>query len=125
MNSIKGDRAVDLVVSLNDLKKLQKNDSLETLNWFRSVDQSKTVNEASSRKELLMTCLLRRIALIKKSGSLTMDMIGTSRIIFLDKPVPVETFEKKPESTCVFPNAYIRTLNAKPLQTASLLERHF
>jgi hypothetical protein len=30
MNSIKGDRAVDLVVSLNDLKKLQKNDSLET-----------------------------------------------------------------------------------------------
>jgi hypothetical protein len=34
MNSIKGDRAVDLVVSLNDLKKLQKNDSLETLNWF-------------------------------------------------------------------------------------------
>jgi hypothetical protein len=46
----------------------------------------------------------------------------------LDKLVPaVETFEKKPESTCVFPNAYIRTLNAKPSQTklASLLARHF
>jgi hypothetical protein len=29
MNTLKGDKAVDLVVSLNDLKKL-KNDSLET-----------------------------------------------------------------------------------------------
>jgi hypothetical protein len=64
MNSIKGDRAVDLVVSLNDLKKLQKNDSLETLNWFRST-KAKPLNASISkiRKELLMTCLLRRIAL--------------------------------------------------------------
>jgi hypothetical protein len=29
MNSIKGDRAVDLVVSLNDLKKLQKTTHLK------------------------------------------------------------------------------------------------
>jgi uncharacterized protein YnzC (UPF0291/DUF896 family) len=63
MNSIKGDRAVDLVVSLNDLKKLQKNDSLETFELVPFVDQSKTVNKAylqKIRKELLMTCLFTK-----------------------------------------------------------------
>jgi hypothetical protein len=50
MNSIKGDRAVDLVVSLNDLKKLQKNDSWN-LELVPFVDQSKTVNEAYLQKK--------------------------------------------------------------------------
>jgi hypothetical protein len=49
MNSIKGDRAVDLVVSLNDLKKLQKNDSLETFELV-PFDQSKTVKSGLSQK---------------------------------------------------------------------------
>jgi hypothetical protein len=62
MNSIKGDRAVDLVVSLNDLKKLQKNDSLETFELVPFVDQSKTLTKLSPkiRKELLMTCLFTK-----------------------------------------------------------------
>jgi predicted mannosyl-3-phosphoglycerate phosphatase (HAD superfamily) len=50
MNSIKGDRAVDLVVSLNDLKKLQKNDSLETFELVPFVDQSKTVAQLIPKK---------------------------------------------------------------------------
>jgi hypothetical protein len=73
------------------------------------------------------------LLLIKKSGSIRSAVyihgqgVNTAarKDFILDKLVPaVETFEKKPESTCVFPNA---TFNAKPSQTklASLLERHF
>jgi hypothetical protein len=51
MNSIKGDRAVDLVVSLNDLKKLQKNDSLETFELVPFVDQSKTLTKLSPKNK--------------------------------------------------------------------------
>ena len=55
MNTLKGDKAVDLVVSLNDLKKLQKNDSLASFELVPFVDQSKTVDPSylqKIRKEL-------------------------------------------------------------------------
>ena len=44
MNTIKQNQEVDLVVSLNDLKKLQKNEALETFELVPFVDESKALN---------------------------------------------------------------------------------
>ena len=46
MNTLKGEKAVDLVISLNDLKKLQKNDSLAIFELVPYIDQSKTLDPA-------------------------------------------------------------------------------
>jgi predicted RND superfamily exporter protein len=50
MNSLKEDKAVDLVISINDLKKLQKNEALEKFELVPFVDQSKTTNKAYLEK---------------------------------------------------------------------------
>jgi hypothetical protein len=85
MNSIKGDRAVDLVVSLNDLKKLQKNDSLETfelvpfstakpLTKYLQKNKKRTFNDLPFYEGLL---------LIKKSGSILLLFTWTRKLSIL------------------------------------------
>ena len=46
MNQLKDDQAVDLAISINDLQKLHRNDSLEKFELLPFVDPSKTINEA-------------------------------------------------------------------------------
>src|SRR3970040_2516641 len=46
MNTLKEDKAIDLVISINDLEKLQKNDSLKKFELVSFVDQSTTTNKA-------------------------------------------------------------------------------
>ena len=50
MNSLKEDKAVDLVISINDLKKLQKNETLEKFELVPFVDQNKTTDKVYLEK---------------------------------------------------------------------------
>ena len=50
MNTLKEDSAIDLVISINNLKKLQKNDSLKKFELVSFVDQSKTTDKAYLEK---------------------------------------------------------------------------
>jgi predicted RND superfamily exporter protein len=49
MNSLKSEKAVDLVISINDLKKLQKNEALEKIELVPFVDPNKIRNNSICR----------------------------------------------------------------------------
>ncbi|MES2578379.1 MAG: RND family transporter, partial [Bacteroidota bacterium] len=129
MNTLKGDQAVDLVISLNDLKKLQKNDSLATFELVPFVDQSKTVDPVylqKIRKELFNDLpFYEGLLFNKRSGSIRSAVYMDKKIVntaarkdfILDKLVPaVETFEKETGIDLrVSGMPYIRTLNAKTI----------
>ncbi|TRX01256.1 efflux RND transporter permease subunit [Flavobacterium gawalongense] len=129
MNGLKGDKAVDLVISLNDLKKLQKNDSLETFELVPFVDQSKTVDKAylqKIKKELFNDLpFYEGLLFNKRSGSIRSAVYMDKKIVntaarkdfILEKLVPaVETFEKETGIDLrVSGMPYIRTLNAKTI----------
>ncbi|MDI6045292.1 efflux RND transporter permease subunit [Flavobacterium yafengii] len=129
MNTLKEDKAVDLVISLNDLKKLQKNDSLATFELVPFVDQSKTVDQAylqKIRKELFNDLpFYEGLLFNKRSGSIRSGVYMDKKIVntaarkdfILDKLVPaVETFEKETGIDLrVSGMPYIRTLNAKTI----------
>lgn len=84
MNTLKGNKAVDLVVSLNDLKKLQKNDSLATFELVPFVDQEKTIDPAYLQK-------------IKKE-------------LFNDLPFTKDYFSIKDQEASVLPFTWIKKL---------------
>nr|WP_314896229.1 MMPL family transporter [uncultured Flavobacterium sp.] len=129
MNSLKGDKAVDLVISLNDLKKLQKNDSLETFELVPFVDQRKTVDKAYLKKiknELFNDLpFYEGLLFNKRSGSIRSAIYLDKKIVntaarkefILGKLVPaVETFEKETNIDLrVSGMPYIRTLNAQTI----------
>ncbi|HQF48612.1 MAG TPA: RND family transporter, partial [Flavobacterium alvei] len=50
MNSLKEDKAVALVISINDLKKLQKNEALEKFELVPFVDDTKTTDKTYLEK---------------------------------------------------------------------------
>jgi predicted RND superfamily exporter protein len=129
MNSIKKDKAIDLVVSLNDLKKLQKNDSLQKFELTPLIDQSKTVDKAyleSIKKELFNNMpFYEGLLFNKRSGSIRSAIYMDKKIVntkarkdyVLEQLVPaIEKFEKETNIDLrVSGMPYIRTLNAKTI----------
>jgi predicted RND superfamily exporter protein len=129
MNSLKKDKAIDLVVSLNDLKKLQKNDSLQKFELVPFVDQSKTLDKAyleDIKKQLFNDMpFYEGLLFNKKSGSIRSAVYMDKKIVntkerkdyILEKLIPaVEKFEKETNIDLrVSGMPYIRTLNAKTI----------
>ncbi len=129
MNSLKADKAIDLIISLNNLKKLQKNDSLEKFELVPFVDQSKTVDKTylqKIKKELFNDLpFYEGLLFNKRSGSIRSAIYLDKKIVntaarkkfILGKLVPaVETFEKETNIDLrVSGMPYIRTLNAQTI----------
>ena len=129
MNSLKGDKAVDLVISINDLKKLQKNESLEKFELVPFVDQNKTINKGyldKIKKELFNDLpFYEGLLFNKKSGTIRSAIYLDKKIVntperkdfILNKLVPaVEAFEEETQIDLrVSGMPYIRTLNAQTI----------
>ncbi|MEZ7499098.1 MMPL family transporter [Flavobacterium sp. Arc3] len=126
MTELKAQKEVDLIISISDLKKLQKNDSLQTFELVPFVDQAKTVNKAyldTIKKDLFQNMPFYEGLLFNKKN-------GTIRsAIYLDKKIvntahrkdyivqdfipKIEAFEKETGIDLrVSGMPYIRTLNA-------------
>lgn len=126
MNTLNEDKAVDLVISINNLKKLQKNDSLQKFELVPFVDQSKTTNEAyleKIKKELFNDLpFYEGLLFNKRSGTIRSAIYLDKKIVntptrndfITHKLVPaVEAFEKETNIDLrVSGMPYIRTLNA-------------
>lgn len=129
MTEFKSQKEVDLIVSINDLKKLEKNDSLQTFELLPFVDQSKTKDKAYL--ETIRTDLFEKMPFYE--GLLFNKKNGTIRsAIYLDKKIvntphrkdyilknfipKIEAFEKETGIDLrVSGMPYIRTLNAKSI----------
>ena len=129
MNTIKQNQEVDLVVSLNDLKKLQKNEALETFELVPFVDESKALNPKylqTIKKELFNDLpFYEGLLFNKRSGSVRSAIYMDKKIVntkarktfVLEKLIPaITTFEKETKIDLrVSGMPYIRTLNAKTI----------
>ena len=129
MNVIKDDKNVDLIISVNDLKILQKNDSLEKFELVPFVDQSKIIDPLylkKIKKEFYNDLpFYEGLLFNKKSGSIRSAIYLDKKIVntpsrkdfILKKLVPaVETFEKETNIDLrVSGMPYIRTLNAQTI----------
>ena len=129
MNTIKKNQEVDLVVSLNDLKKLQKNEALETFELVPFVDESKALNPKylqTIKKELFNDLpFYEGLLFNKRSGSVRSAIYMDTKIVntkarktfVLEKLIPaITTFEKETKIDLrVSGMPYIRTLNAKTI----------
>jgi len=129
MNTLKEDKAIDLVISINDLKKLQKNDSLQKFELVSFVDQSKTTDKAyleKIKKELFNDLpFYEGLLFNKRSGSIRSAVYLDKKIVntparkdfILNKLVPaIKTFEDETKIDLrVSGMPYIRTLNAQTI----------
>lgn len=129
MNSLKKDPAIELVVSINDLKKLQKNESLQTFEVSPFVDSTKTIDKnylQKIEKELFRDLpFYEGLLFNKRSGSIRSAVYMNKAIVntkarkefVLKKLVPAITaFEKETNIDLrVSGMPYIRTLNAKTI----------
>ena len=129
MNSLKEDKAVDLVISINDLKKLQKNEPLQKFELVPFVDAGKTADEAylqKIKKELFNDLpFYEGLLFNKKSGTIRSAIYLDKKIVntqarkdfITDRLVPaVEAFEKETKIDLrVSGMPYIRTLNAQTI----------
>ena len=129
MNSLKGDKAVDLVISINDLKKLQKNETLEKFELVPFVDQNKTTDKVyleKIKKELFNDLpFYEGLLFNKKSGTIRSAIYLDKKIVntparkdfILNKLVPaIEAFEEETKIDLrVSGMPYIRTLNAQTI----------
>jgi predicted RND superfamily exporter protein len=129
MNTLKEDKAIDLVISINDLKKLQKNDSLKKFELVSFVDQSKTTDKAyleKIKKELFNDLpFYEGLLFNKRSGSIRSAVYLDKKIVntparkdfILNKLVPaIKTFEDETKIDLrVSGMPYIRTLNAQTI----------
>ena len=129
MNTIKKNQEIDLVVSLNDLKKLQKNEALETFELVPFVDESKALNPKylqTIKKELFNDLpFYEGLLFNKRSGSVRSAIYMDKKIVntkarktfVLEKLIPaITTFEKETKIDLrVSGMPYIRTLNAKTI----------
>ena len=129
MNTLKEDKAIDLVISINDLKKLQKNDSLKKFELVSFVDQSKTTDKAylqKIKKELFNDLpFYEGLLFNKRSGSIRSAVYLDKKIVntparkdfILNKLVPaIKTFEDETKIDFrVSGMPYIRTLNAQTI----------
>lgn len=129
MNSLKEDKAVDLVISINDLKKLQKNELLQKFELVPFVDQSKTTDKAyleKIKKELFNDLpFYEGLLFNKRSGTIRSAIYLDKKIVntparkdfITDRLVPaVEAFEKETKIDLrVSGMPYIRTLNSQTI----------
>ncbi len=129
MNRLKDNVEVDLVVSLNNLKKLQRNDSLEKFELIPFVDQSKTIDPVYLKKikqELFNDLpFYEGLLFNKRSGSIRSAIYLDKKIIntpirkyfIIKRLIPaVKTFEKETQIKLhVSGMPYIRTLNAETI----------
>ncbi|MES2574592.1 MAG: MMPL family transporter [Bacteroidota bacterium] len=129
MNSLKEDKAVDLVISINDLKKLQKNEALEKFELVPFVDQNKTTDKIyleKIKKELFNDLpFYEGLLFNKRSGTIRSAIYLDKKIVntpirrnfIVEKLVPaVETFEKETNIDLrVSGMPYIRTLNSQTI----------
>jgi uncharacterized protein len=129
MNSLKEDKAVDLVISINDLKKLQKNESLEKFELVPFVNQNKTSDKVyleKIKKELFNDLpFYEGLLFNKKSGTIRSAIYLDKKIVntparkdfILNKLVPaIVAFEEEAKIDLrVSGMPYIRTLNAQTI----------
>ncbi len=129
MNSLKTDKAVNLIISINDLKKLQKNESLEKFELVPFVNQNKTTDKTyleKIRKELFNNLPFYEGLLFNKaSGTIRSAIYLDKKIVntparkdfILNKLVPaINTFEEETKIDLrVSGMPYIRTLNAQTI----------
>ena len=129
MNSLKEDKGVDLIISINDLKKLQKNETLEKFELVPFVDQNKTTDKVyleKIKKELFNDLpFYEGLLFNKKSGTIRSAIYLDKQIVntparkdfILNKLVPaVEAFEEETKIDLrVSGMPYIRTLNAQTI----------
>jgi len=130
MNTLKSDKSVDLVVSINDLKKLQKNDSLQKFELIPFVDASKTSdpNYLQNIKTELFNDLPFYEGLLfnKRSGTIRSAIYLDKKIVntpqrkdfILEHLIPaVDTFEKETGIDLrVSGMPYIRTMNTETIK---------
>ena len=129
MNNIKKDPAVDLVISVNNLQRLQRNDSLQKFELVPFIDAKEVVNKTylNQVKKELFTDLPFYEGLLfnKKSGSIRSAIYLDKKIVntpirkdfVLKHLVPaIESFEKETQIDLrVSGMPYIRTLNAETI----------
>ncbi len=129
MVDLKDDAAIDLVVSISDLKKLQKNDSLQTFELVPFVNKTKTLSQ-SYLSELKIDLFQKMpfyegLLFNKKNEAIRSAIYVDKKIVntparkdyilhhFIDK---IEAFEKETKIDLkVSGMPYIRTLNAKAI----------
>ncbi|MEY2922753.1 MAG: hypothetical protein RL108_1379, partial [Bacteroidota bacterium] len=129
MQSLKKDAAVDLVISINDIQQLQRNDSLEKFELVPFVDSNKITDPSylNKIKKELFTDLPFYEGLLfnKKSGSIRSAIYLDKKIVntparkdfVINQLVPaVEAFERETNIDLrVSGMPYIRTLNAETI----------
>lgn len=129
MNEIKKNPHVDLVISINDLKKLQKNDSLSKFDFVPFVDQKKKIDQkylSEISSELFnKTPFYEGLLFNKKSGSIRSAIYLDKKIVntvtrkefVLETLIPkINAFEKETGVDLkVSGMPYIRTLNAESI----------
>ena len=129
MTEFKNQKEVDLVLSVSDLKKLQKNDSLQTFELVQFVDQSKILDKnylATVKSDLFNKLPFYESLLFNKKSETIRSAIyldkkivntaGRKDYIFKDFIPKIEAFEKETNIDLhVSGMPYIRTLNAKSI----------
>ena len=129
MTDFKSNAEVDLVVSISDLKKLQKNDSIQSFELLPFVDQHKIANPAylkSIQKDLFENMpFYEGLLFNKKNGTIRSAIYLDKKIVntpqrkdyILNDFIPkIEAFEKETGIDLrVSGMPYIRTLNAKSI----------
>lgn len=130
MTTLKSQKEVELVVSLNDLKKLQKNETSQTFELVNLIDQNKTQDALYLQKikQQLFNDLPFYEGLLfnKKSGSIRSALYINKQIVnspvrkkfIIDVVVPaVEKFEKDTNIDLkVSGMPYIRTINTENMK---------
>ncbi|WP_395043190.1 RND family transporter [Flavobacterium sp.] len=129
MNELKTHKEIDLVVSIGDLQKLQKNDSLQTFELVPFVDKNKLTNKdylTSIKTDLFNKMPFYESLLFnKKNGTIRSAIYLDKKIvntperknyIFNDFIPKIEAFEKETKIDLhVSGMPYIRTLNARSI----------
>jgi predicted RND superfamily exporter protein len=130
MTGLKGSKEVELVVSLNDLKKLEKNETEEKFELVPLIDQKQTVNPAYLQKiknELFNNLpFYEGLLFNKQSGSIRSAIYLNKKIVntaarktfIIENLVPkIEKFEKTTGIDLrVSGMPYIRTINAENMK---------
>ncbi len=131
VNTIKSNKEVELIVSVSNLKKLQKNDSLEKFELIPFIDSKKTLDAdyLAAVKNDLFTNLPFYEGLLfnKKTGSIRSAIYLNKKIVnspvrkkfILEKLVPaVDAFEKETHIDLkVSGMPYIRTINTENMKS--------
>ncbi|MGA9637192.1 efflux RND transporter permease subunit [Flavobacterium sp.] len=126
MTEIKAQKEIDLVVSINDLKKLHKNDSLQTFEMVPFIDVKKTTSVAylnTIKKDLFENMpFYEGLLFNKKNGTLRSAIYMDKKIVntaarktyIVNDFIPkIDAFEKETGIDLrVSGMPYIRTLNA-------------